>query len=64
MKPQALSANEKALLRCRGVIETVIGQLKVEHNIENTKSKSFAGWIINLALIAYQIKPFKLYSDS
>ncbi len=61
MKPQALSANEKALLRCRGVIETVIGQLKVFYGIENTMVRSTGGFIINIlgALIAYQIKPFK-----
>ncbi len=58
MKPKRLSKKEKALLRCRGVIETVIG---VMHHIENTRLRSFGGWIMNIlgALTAYQIRPFK-----
>ncbi len=72
MKPKKLSKQEQALLRCRGVIETVIGQLKEMHHIENTKIRSFEGWIMNIlgALTAYQIRAFKpsvkpvIYSDS
>ncbi len=48
MKPKRLSKEEQALLRCRGVIETVIGQLKEMHHIENTKIRSFEGWIMNI----------------
>ncbi len=61
MKSKHLSKEERALLRCRGVIETVIGQLKEAHHIENTKIRTFEGWIMNIlgALTAYQIKPFK-----
>ncbi len=61
MKMKKRSKTELALLRCRGVIETTIGQLKEMHHIENTKLRSVYGWIMNLigTLIAYQIKPFK-----
>ncbi len=61
MKPKRLSKEEQALLRCRGVIETVIGQLKEMHHIENTRLRSFDGWIMNIlgALTAYQLRPFK-----
>ncbi len=56
-----MSKEEKALLRSRGVIETVIGQLKDMHHIENTKARSLQGWMMNIlaALTAYQIRPFK-----
>ncbi len=55
------AATERVKIRCRGVIETVIGQLKEMHHIENTKIRSFEGWIMNIlcALTAYQIRSFK-----
>lgn len=61
MKQPKLSKEEKALLRCRGVIETVIGQLKQFHHLENTKVRSIEGLIINIigALTAYQLSPNK-----
>ncbi len=36
MKKPKMSKKEAAFLRCRGVIETTIGQLKVFYGIENT----------------------------
>ncbi len=61
MKPKSLSKEEKSLLRSRGVIETVIGQLKDMHHVENTKVRSMHGWMMNIlaALTAYQIRAFK-----
>ncbi len=55
MKLKRLSKEEKALLRCRGVIETLIGQLKEMHHIENTRIRSFQSWIMNISGAAYSL---------
>ena len=61
MKPQRLTKIEKALLKRRGIVETVIEQLKRTFCIENQRVRSFYGLcvLIASAIIAYNFKPNK-----
>lgn len=61
MKENALSNEEKLLLRKIAVIETVSDGLKNIHQIEYTRHRSINGFIINIisAIAAYSIFPKK-----
>jgi hypothetical protein len=61
MKPQKLTKIEKTLLYRRGIVETVIEQLKRTFTIENQRIRSFYGLcaLIASAIIAYNLKPVK-----
>lgn len=58
---KSLSKQDKFLLSKRGIIETVIGQIKEQTNITTTKIKNKFNYFINVisSLIAYQLKPNK-----
>ena len=47
MKQKALSNEEKLLLRKRSVIETVNDELKNICQVEHTRHRSIAGFILN-----------------
>ena len=55
MKPRAMSKLDAALLKHRMLIETVIGQLKSETQIQHTRHRSWINYQVNIvaALIAY-----------
>ena len=61
MKNQALSNEEKLLLRKRSVIETVNDELKNVCQIEHTRHRSISGFILNImgAIAAYSFFPKK-----
>lgn len=61
MKQKALSNEEKLLLRKRSVIETVNDELKNICQVEHTRHRSIAGFIINImsAIAAYSFFPKK-----
>lgn len=61
MKQKALSNEEKLLLRKRAVIETVNDELKNICQIEHTRHRSIAGFILNImgAIAAYSFFPKK-----
>ena len=61
MKSQALSNEERILLRKRSSIETVNDELKNSCQVEHTRHRSFTGFILNLvaALAAYSFLPKK-----
>lgn len=61
MKQKALSNEEKLLLRKRSVIETVNDELKNICQIEHTRHRSLAGFILNImsAIAAYSFFPKK-----
>lgn len=61
MKNRLISMEDKLLLRKRSVIETVNDQLKNISEIEHTRHRSPANFMINLlsGLIAYMLKPAK-----
>ena len=61
MKQKALSNEEKLLLRKRSVIETVNDELKNICQIEHTRHRSIAGFILNIisAIAAYSFFPKK-----
>ena len=61
MKKKPLSTFKKFLLSKRGIIETVIEQLKAICQIEHTRHRSPINFIINClsALAAYCLKPRK-----
>jgi len=61
MKQKALSNEEKLLLRKRSVIETVNDELKNICQVEHTRHRSVAGFILNImsALAAYSFFPKK-----
>lgn len=61
MKNKLVTMEDKYLLSKRGLIETVIGQLKTEFNIEHTRHRSVNGFLCNLfgSLIAYSFKQKK-----
>lgn len=61
MKQKALSNEEKILLRKRSVIETVNDELKNICQIEHTRHRSVAGFILNVmsAIAAYSFFPKK-----
>ena len=61
MKQKALSNEEKLLLRKRSVIETVNDELKNICQVEHTRHRSVAGFILNVmgAIAAYSFFPKK-----
>ena len=61
MKQKALSNEEKLLLRKRSVIETVNDELKNICQVEHTRHRSVAGFILNImgAIAAYSFFPKK-----
>lgn len=61
MKTQILDAFDKALLRKRAVVETVIDQLKNISQIEHSRHRSVPNFILNLiaGLTAYALQPKK-----
>jgi transposase len=61
MKQKALSNEEKLLLRKRSVIETVNDELKNICQVEHTRHRSLAGFILNImsAIAAYSFFPKK-----
>ena len=61
MKQKALSNEEKILLRKRSVIETVNDELKNICQVEHTRHRSVAGFILNImsAIAAYAFFPKK-----
>ena len=61
MKQKALSNEEKLLLRKRAVIETVNDELKNICQVEHTRHRSIAGFILNImsAIAAYSFFPKK-----
>ncbi len=56
-----ISQENRGLLSCRSIIETVIGQLKTRYFLEHTRHRSINGFYINLAtaLMAYQFSDKK-----
>jgi hypothetical protein len=60
-KEKDLDYVDKFFLSRRGVIETVIGQIKEKTNIINVKIKNLYNYITNIitALVTYQIKEKK-----
>lgn len=61
MKEQALSNEERILLRKRSVIETVNDELKNQCQLEHTRHRSINGFLLNMlgALAAYSYFPKK-----
>ena len=61
MKKKALSAFEKFFLKQRGIIETIIDQLKNLYQIEHTRHRSPVNFLVNVvsALVAYAWRPNK-----
>ena len=61
MQPPARSELDAALLRHRMLIETVIGQLKSETQIQHTRHRSWINYQVNMvaALIAYTYRSKK-----
>ena len=61
MKKKVLSKFEKFFLSKRGIIETVIDQLKAICQIEHSRHRSIMNFISNLlsALVAYILRPRK-----
>ena len=61
MKQKTLTAFEKYFLSKRGIVETVIEQLKSICQIEHSRHRSPINFISNAlaALVAYVIKPKK-----
>ena len=61
MKNQLMSLSDKLLLRKRGIIETIIDQLKNISQIEHTRHRSPVNFLVNLigGLIAYTLQPKK-----
>lgn len=60
MKPKPRTYREKFFLSRRSIIETAFSQMKA-WELQNTKLRSFYGWILNLlsSLSAFVIQPFK-----
>ena len=61
MKNQLMSLSDKLLLRKRGIIETIIDQLKNISQIQHTRHRSPVNFLVNLVggLIAYALQPKK-----
>ena len=61
MKAQNYSAEQKYLLKRRGVVETIFDQLKNLCQIEHTRHRSEYGFLLNLisGLAAYCLFPYK-----
>ncbi len=55
MKPQLLALQDKLMLRCRSIIETINDQLKNISQIEHTRHRSVNNFFVNLiaGLVAY-----------
>ena len=61
MKPVERTDFEKYVLRRRSLIETVFDQLKHLCQIEHTRHRSTANFIVNLmsGIVAYSLSPVK-----
>ncbi len=61
MKPKPMSETNKFLLRKRGVVETIFGQLKDFRHLVHTKYRSAINYFTNIlsALTAYMLNPNK-----
>ena len=61
MKSKQISETNQILLRKRGIVETVFGQLKDFRHLVHTKYRSVINYFTNIlsALIAYMINPSK-----
>jgi len=61
MKKKILSAFEKFLLSKRGIIETIIDQLKNWYHLEHSRHRSPVNFLVNIvsALAAYAWRPNK-----
>jgi len=61
MKEKALSILDKCFLAKRGIVETIIDQLKALCQIEHTRHRSSVNFIANVlaALAAYTLRPRK-----
>jgi hypothetical protein len=61
MKPKPISESNKFLLRKRGIIETIFGQLKDFRHLVHTKYRSKINYFTNVlsSLIAYILNPDK-----
>jgi Transposase DDE domain len=61
MKNRLMTLADKAFLAKRGLIETVFGLLKADHNLQHTRHRSPQGFLVNLwsALVAYTHRPTK-----
>ena len=57
MDPLPLSVSDEVCLRKRGLIESVIKELKTQTQLEHTRHRSFENFQVNVvsALIAYQL---------
>jgi len=66
MKPQMMDAFDKALLRKRAIVESVIDQLKNISQIEHSRHRSVSNFILNLiaGLTAYGLQPKKPAIDT
>jgi hypothetical protein len=62
MKPKLLTLTQKAYLHKRGMIETIIDQLKSICHIQHTRHRSPTNFLVNLlsGLFAYVLKPKKV----
>jgi len=61
MKPINMTDFDKLLLRKRAIVETVIDQLKNISQIEHSRHRSVANFVVNLigGLTAYSLRPKK-----
>ena len=61
MKPIKMTDFDKLLLRKRAIVETVIDQLKNISQIEHSRHRSVANFVVNLigGLTAYSLRPKK-----
>ena len=55
MLRKELASHDRALLKKRTIIETIIGVLKSRHHIEHSRHRSYAGFVVSvlMGLIAY-----------
>jgi hypothetical protein len=62
MKQKVLSTAQKAYLNKRGMIETIIDQLKSICQVQHTRHRSPINFLVNIlsALFAYVLKPQKV----
>ena len=61
MKPLELSVSDEVLLKKRMLIESVIGALKTQTQLEHSRHRNYINFQVNLAsaLIAYQLSENK-----